>query len=197
MNEEPDFYIDSDEKPSKPTPIQVSDDHKAHHADMVESSRKEYIKFGGVILLLLLAATLMSGLTAFNIEEWSRWFMGGFFIVFGSFKLINYEMFVLAFSGYDILAKKNKIYAYVYPFIELLLGIFYVLNFLAVPRDIFTIIIMGIGAAGVIKAIMHKSHIQCACLGTIIRLPLTTVSAVENITMATMAFIMLLTNLFA
>jgi hypothetical protein len=194
MNDEPDFYINSDEEPAPAAPTPDSPVHD--HVLAVETSRKEYMKFFGIILFLAAAGTLMSTLSGFNWEEWMRWFMGGFFIVFGSFKLIGLEMFVIAFRGYDLIAKKYRPYPYVYPFIEIFLGILYILNLLAIPRDIVAIVVMTISAIGVTKAIAHKSHIQCACLGTIIRLPLTTVSLVENLTMGVMALIMLLTTLF-
>lgn len=193
MHDEPDFIINNDDQPIPP--VAPTPDHH-QHAAIVETSRKEYMKLAGIIVFLFLSASLMSALTNFNVEEWLRWFMGGFFIIFGSFKLIGYEMFVLAFPSYDIIAKKHKLYAYVYPFIELFLGVLYVLNLMIIPRDIFTLIIMSVSAVGVAKSVMHRDHIQCACLGNIIRLPLTTVSLIENITMVVMALVMLLTSLF-
>ncbi len=193
MNDEPDFYINSDE-PGKPKQTE----HSEHHEHMVapESSRKEYLKFGGIILFLLFAGFGMSTLSGFHWEEWMRWFMGGFFIIFGSFKLIGLENFVVVFRDYDILAKKFRPYPYIYPFIEILLGMFYVLNMASIVRDIFTIALMLVGAYGVYQALQRRDHIKCACLGNIIKLPLTTVSLIENLTMAAMALIMLLTTLF-
>lgn len=197
MNDEPDFYINHEDDPDQPQPApQQHPDHVAHHADAVSSERKEYYKFFGILLFLALAAIAMSSLSGFNWEEWMRWFMGGFFIVFGSFKLIGIENFVIAFRGYDIIGSRLRPYAYLYPFIEILLGIFYTLNMLSIGRDTLTIVIMVIGAFGVSKAINRHEKIQCACLGTIIKLPLTTVSLIENLAMATMALIMLLTTLF-
>lgn len=202
-SDEPDFYVlDDDDNPHTPAPSArdhahqtLAIDHSKHVA--VSSDKKEYFKFAGVLIFLALAASLMSGLYGFSFEEWMRWFMGGFFIVFGSFKLIGLEMFVIAFRGYDIIAKKYRPYTYVYPFIEIFLGICYALNIGPVPRDIFTIVLMVVGAYGVLKALEHKDkQFQCACLGNIIRLPLTTVSLIENLGMAFMAFIMLLATLF-
>lgn len=195
MHEEPDFYIHNDDETPAPTVTQPDTHHDVAHA-VVESSRKEYLKFCGILLFLALAGLVMSTLSGFNWEEWMRWFMGGFFIIFGGFKLIGYEMFILTFRGYDLIAKKHKVYAYIYPFIEVLLGGLYVLNLLPIPRDLVTIILMTVGTVGVAKAIAHKSAIQCACLGNIIKLPLTTVSLIEDLTMAVMAFIMLLATLF-
>lgn len=201
MSSEPDFYIDHTgqvKQDSKPPEQQPQSEEVAEHAShsVVESSRREYLKFFGIVLFLLAASTLMSGLSNFNVSELMRWFMGGFFIVFGSFKLIGYESFVLAFRQYDILGKRYRPYAPIYPFIELILGVCYVLNMAGLPRDIFTVIIMGLGAIGVSSAISKKERIQCACLGNIIRLPLTTVSLVEDLLMVAMAIIMILTTIF-
>jgi hypothetical protein len=194
MHDEPDIYINNDDEPSVSHTPEPAAHEAVHH--IVETSRKEYMKFFGILLFLVLAGLVMSGLTGFNWEEWMRWFMGGFFIVFGGFKLIGYEMFVLSFKSYDLIAKKHKVYAYVYPFIEVFLGMLYALNILPVPRDLVTIALMTVGAFGVTKAIAHKNAVQCACLGNVIKLPLTTVSLIENLTMAAMAFIMLLTAFF-
>lgn len=197
MHDEPDFYIDNDEITDKldDKPIEQSHVDHSKHVE-VETSRKEYMKLFGILLFLALAGVAMSTLSGFNWEEWMRWFMGGFFIVFGSFKLIGMEMFVIAFRGYDPIAKRLRPYAYIYPFIEIFLGIFYILNMATIFRDVSTIIVMSISGYGVFKAISHHEQIKCACLGNIIKLPLTTVSLIENLTMAVMALIMLLTTLF-
>lgn len=202
MTQEPDFVVLHDDGSTE-----VPEVHSSHqtHTDLskpvkhvpVKSDRAEYLKFGGILLFLAVAGVLMSSLSGFNGEEWMRWFMGGFFIVFGSFKLIGLEMFVIAFRGYDLIAKKYRPYPYIYPFIEIVLGVCYVLNIGPLPRDIITIAIMSVSAVGVTKELAHKSHIPCACLGNIIRLPLTTVSLIENITMGAMALVMLLTTIFS
>ena len=50
---------------------------------------------------------------------------------------------------------------------------------------------MCIGAAGVIRSLMRKDRIKCACLGTVIDLPLGTVTLIEDLGMAAMAGLML------
>ncbi len=173
-------------------------EHGEHHnhESMVESKSdtKEYIKFVGVIIGITVASfiaynTHESG----SLELWMRWFMGIFFLVFAGFKFVGYKMFVEMFTGYDIIAKKIKGYSYIYPFIELGLGILYLTNLYPSSRDIFTLIIMTVGSIGVFQEIYHRrSGIHCACLGNIIKLPLSTVSLVENIGMAVMAGLMIL-----
>ena len=47
-------------------------------------------------------------------------FMGGFFVVFSFFKLLDLRGFVDSFRTYDPIAKRVGVYAWVYPFVELL-----------------------------------------------------------------------------
>lgn len=166
------------------------------HSSMTpaENSAKEYYKLAGILALIAICASIMSTVVGFDWQEWMRWFMGGFFIFFGSFKLIGYEMFTLMFPIYDPLAKKNKLYTLTYPFIEVFLGFLYCVNLAALPRDVVTLFIMSIGAYGVIKSLPRGETIRCACLGNIIKLPLSTVTLLEDLTMAFMAFIMLISH---
>lgn len=169
----------------------------AHQMVAGEASRKEYIKFGFVIAgILLLSWLLYSLLGIGGIEDFLRWFMGVFFVVFAGFKFIGYEMFTMMFPSYDLLAMRYKAYAYVYPFIELGLGIMYIADVVPVPRDLFTIAIMAIGGAGVQAERRKRRMFRCACLGNIIKLPLSTVSLAEDVGMGLMAVVMLLARVF-
>ena len=159
---------------------------------MVESTNKpvEYLKFFGVIIGSSIAAYLFAG--THDWMELMRWFMGVFFVVFAAFKFAGYKMFVMMFQGYDIVAKRFKAYANAYPFIEALLGLSFIMNLAPLPRNLLTLAIMSVAAVGVFQEIYHRrSGVYCACLGNIIKLPLSTVSLVENVTMAAMAFVML------
>lgn len=160
-----------------------------HMNDTSESSPVEYLKF----ILVLVAITLLSWALYQNSDqteftEWMRYFMGVFMIIFASFKLVGYKMFVEMFQGYDLVAKRTKLYANIYPFLELLLGLSFLFDLLPTVRSAIVIGVMGIGAVGVFQEIFHRrSGIHCACLGNIIKLPLSTVSLVENVLMVAMA----------
>ena len=58
--------------------------------------------------------------------------------------------------------------------------------------NIITLVLMLVGAAGVLNALLNKQAIRCACLGTALNLPMTKVTLVEDLTMAVMAGVMLL-----
>lgn len=160
-------------------------------------NRNERLKLAGVYGLIALCATAMAFVLGFDLQIWLEWFMGGFFVFFGSFKLIGYEMFVEMFPQYDPIGARSKAYTMVYPFIELFLGFLYVANLLPVFRDIVTLVIFGVGAWGVLQYIGRTKDqtVQCACLGNVIRLPLSNVTLIEDVLMAGLSVIMLISYL--
>lgn len=118
-------------------------------------------------------------------------FHGVFFITFAFSKLLNLQGFSTSYRMYDVIAAKWKRWGYVYPFVELGLGILYQINILPFETNIATAIILGINSIGVIQSNMHKRNIKCACLGDVFNLPMSTVTIVENLTMVAMAIIMI------
>lgn len=167
-------------------------EHDHHSMVNGEHSPVEYFKFILVIAIITcISLFIYSSMPESDLREFLRLFMGVFFVVFAGFKFAGYRMFSLMFAGYDVVAKRIKIYAYAYPFIELGLGILYVWNFAPTYRELLTLSIMGIGTIGVAQEIKKRSGIHCACLGNIIKLPLSTVSLAEDVGMGLMALLML------
>ncbi len=118
-------------------------------------------------------------------------FMAGFFLVFGAFKVVNIRGFVDAYSIYDLVAKRIRVYGYVYPFIELLLGIAYLVSWNLYITNIITVVVMTIGALGVFNELRKGNEVPCACLGTVFKIPMTWVTLIEDLLMAGMALGML------
>ncbi len=129
--------------------------------------------------------------SSFSIMLWMRHFMAGFFVVFAFFKLLNLEGFANSYKMYDILAKRWNIWGYLYPFIELTLGIMYLVDFNPVFTNLSTALLLGVSSIGVIQSNLNKSKIKCACLGDIFNLPMSTVTIIEDVSMVIMAVIML------
>jgi copper chaperone CopZ len=124
-------------------------------------------------------------------ETWMMDFMAGFFLVFGFFKLLNLRAFALNFKAYDLAAMAIPGYAVAYPFIEVGLGVAYLMRWSPLITNSITIVVMGVGALGVLQALRHKKQIDCACLGTVFKLPMSTVTLVEDLLMLLMAVVML------
>jgi len=149
---------------------------------------------------LLIAFAYITGiaiLTAWSSDgiRWMPWmnnFMGGFFIALSFFKLLDVKAFADSYSGYDLLAKKIRIYGLIYPFIELGLGISFLTGFNPVFTNWATVIIMGLSSIGVIQSVLNKKKIRCACLGAVFNLPMSTVTIIEDLLMIVMAGTMLM-----
>jgi copper chaperone CopZ len=118
-------------------------------------------------------------------------FMAGFFLVFSFFKLLDLRAFASAYSTYDIVARKWPRYGYVYPFIELGLGVAYLVGFRPLLTNLATVVVMGVSSVGVIRSLMQRKTIRCACLGTVFNLPMTSITIVEDLLMVAMALVML------
>jgi YHS domain-containing protein len=128
-------------------------------------------------------------------SNWMGWmhdFMGFFLVVFSMFKFFNLDGFADGFQMYDLLAKPFRPYAYVYPFVELGLGLGYLAHWLPLAIYTATIVVMVFGSLGVIRALAKGLDIDCACMGTALKVPLSTVALVEDLGMAVMAGAMLL-----
>jgi copper chaperone CopZ len=145
--------------------------------------------FGYITTVSLIAASTSNGL---NIMLAMRLFMSGFFLVFSFFKLLDLNAFADSYSMYDIVAKKIKGWGYLYAFIELGLGLAFALNVKPVLVNSITLIVMSISIIGVLQSVLNKRKIQCACLGAVFNLPMSTVTIIEDALMIGMSALMLM-----
>lgn len=146
----------------------------------------------GLIALAALLASLELATGKIYGRQFMAIFMASFFFVFSGFKLLDVAGFAKGYNKYDLLAKHWYGYGYIYPFIELALGISYIISPLSLTLNWITAILMTFGGIGVAIKIAKREKFQCACLGTFINVPLTYVTLVEDFGMAAMAAAMLL-----
>lgn len=147
------------------------------------------------LFLILFYITIASTLLNYREANWQSAmldFMGLFYIVFSFFKMLDLKGFSTSFSMYDPLAHSVPVYSRVYPFIETILGLMFLMRFQVDIALIATIVILGITTVGVTKTLFNKKEIQCACLGTALKLPMTEATFIENAIMIVMAIIMLI-----
>ena len=148
-----------------------------------------FLIFGYITVITLLAQWARGG---FEWMSWMRYFMAGFFLVFSFFKLMNLRGFAEGYGTYDVVARKIPVWGFIYPFIELGLGFAFLLNIFPLATTITTLVVMSVSCIGVIQVLLKKQRFQCACLGTIIKLPLSKVTLLEDLLMVTMSGITLL-----
>ena len=120
-----------------------------------------------------------------------RHFMAGFFIVFSFFKFLNIQGFAKSFAMYDVIAARWKFWGFVYPFVELVLGLFYLIDVCPVQVNWVTVLVLGVGTVGVIQSNLSKKKIKCACLGDVFNLPMSAVTIIENLVMIFMSILVL------
>ncbi len=118
--------------------------------------------------------------------------MGIVLVALSYFKLLDLSKFADGFSTYDPIAKRLHAYGYVYPFLELLSGIAFLMALSVQLVSILVISFLSVTTYGVARALMEKRTLQCACIGTIFKLPLTKITIIENILMIAMAVMVLL-----
>ena len=167
---------------------------------IIESSNQEVIeksKLQQLSPLFLIFGYITIGAIMHNYNDWSvdnfmLDFMGLFYIVFSFFKILDLQGFSTSFRMYDPLAKMTPLYSQIYPFIEIGLGVLFLVRFKINEALIATLVILGITTIGVTRALINKKNIQCACLGTVLKLPMTTATFIENVIMLMMALWMLL-----
>jgi len=145
-----------------------------------------------LIFLYIVVASILLHFRNWSLTGFMLDFMGLFYIVFSFFKMLDLKGFPSSFKMYDPLAKRIPIYGWLYPFIETALGLMFLMRFQINIALIVTLIILGITTVGVIKTLLDKKSIQCACLGTALKLPMTEATFIENSIMIVMATIMLL-----
>lgn len=148
------------------------------------------------LIVIFLIIFIFTGAMVWRLGYWDlmfamRYFEGFFFLIFGLFKLLNWKGFVDAYSTYDIIAKRSRLYGYLYPLIELALAVGYLFSFQLLSILWITLILMVISSIGVAKELKKKNQIPCACLGVVFKIPMTWVTFVEDILMAIMAGIMI------
>ena len=171
---------------------------KAEPTMMVDDEKSRLETFKPLILIFLfisgvsVIATIEGG--QINLMKWMNYFMAGFFITFSFFKFLDLRAFADSYSMYDLLAKRVRTYGFVYPFIELAMGIAYLTHFAPNSTYIATIVVMGFSSLGVIQSVLDKKKIKCACLGAVFNLPMTTVTIIEDLLMVAMAVFMLWTT---
>lgn len=144
-----------------------------------------------IALGLLVAGSLASG----GLEGVMGRFMGGFFLVFSGLKMLDLRGFANAYRSYDLLAHRVPSYGLLYPFLEAFLGCAYLVAPASFYLHGFTLTLMLFSSLGVIRSVLRKEELQCACMGTSIQLPMTTVTIVEDLGMAAMAGWMLAESL--
>lgn len=169
----------------------MSDGAAQSTMDTASVSKWRQLKPLFIILFYITAASLLINRHELQLSGFMYDYMGLFFIVFSFFKILDLKGFPQSFAMYDPLAKRVPFYGVVYPFIETALGLMFLLRWNIPIALLVTLLILGITTVGVTRSLLSKQTIRCACLGTVLNLPMTEATFIENAIMLVMAVAML------
>ena len=152
-----------------------------------DDTGREYVKASiiiGSFLLISLVSTFGRG---WGVKYFWQDFIAIFLIVSAGQKMFRYELFINIFSSYDILAKKWKIWPYIYPFVELTIGANLLLTNGSKLMYFVVMVFCALTGYSVLK--QRSRHIRAlfACLDNSLRLPLSMVSLFESVILAATA----------
>jgi glutaredoxin len=136
-----------------------------------------------------------AGLMTLSLSLGMTGFMGISLSILATLKLMDLESFAQSFAKYDLLTKRVKPYAKVYPFAELAIGLGFLSGMLPLVTGIGATVVGMSGAISVIKAVyIDKMALNCACVGGNSKAPLGVVSLTENLMMAIMGTVLIYTG---
>lgn len=168
-------------------------DNGMHLMEEVEEKASWVITYKPILIIgaYITGTTLLIETTSdsFNWEIWMQHFMAAFFLVFSFFKLLDLK----GYATYNVIGKKWSRRGYVYAFIELGLGIAYLLKLNPLLTNAVTFLVMSISIAGVLQNVPNKRKIRCACLGAVFKLPMSTVTIIEDGLMIAMSVVTIYT----
>ena len=140
------------------------------------------------VIAVFSSAGLMALATAMGITG----FMGFSLSLLATLKLMDVDSFAESFEKYDLITKKIKPYAKVYPFAELAIALGFLSGVAPLATGITSLFIGVSGGISVIKAVyIDKLALNCACVGGNSKAPLGVVSFTENAIMAVMGGVLL------
>lgn len=176
--------------------LTAADQHMHHDADKKVDTSQSWFATYRPILIIFGYVTLISVIAGFSGRDFDwmlamRIFMSGFFLSFSFFKMLDLKGFADSYASYDIIAKQFYAWGFLYAFIELALGLSFAFNFQPLLTNAVTFVVMTISIIGVLRSVLKKQAIRCACLGTVFNLPMTTVTIIEDALMIVMSAVML------
>ena len=163
----------------------------AEKLDVEVESDEEETSYTPVIAIFSTAG-LMALATTMGITG----FMGFSLSLLASLKLMDIESFAKGFEKYDLITKRIRPYAKIYPFAELAIGLGFLSGVAPLATGITSLFVGLSGGISVFKAVyIDKKDLNCACVGGDSRTPLGIVSFAENAIMAVMGGVLLFSTI--
>jgi copper chaperone CopZ/uncharacterized membrane protein YphA (DoxX/SURF4 family) len=188
LKDYPKYQLSEAEDSHAKMPINVFNNQPEVVKSWAETYKPILLIFGYISAISLIASLWAN---SFSGMAFMRVFMAGFFLTFSFFKMLDLKGFAQSYAMYDVIAKKIPTWGYVYAFLELALGLAFALNYAPLYVNVFTAVLMAVSLIGVLQSVLNKRQIQCACLGAVFNLPMSTVTIIEDGLMIAMSIAMI------
>lgn len=174
-------------------------------------TNKGYLSLGLLYLLISLLSLFHPRFLSFasvnhnnrTMRSYLHYFMGYFYLIFGSFKVSNYSKFITFYPRYNDVARRFSWYNRLYPFLEIIVALYLLFIRFFIQQsnsfdNLFSIVvslISSFSSISIARFLLQRNNNKntdvavCACLGTVISLPVTWITFGED-------FLMLLMSLF-
>lgn len=160
------------------------------HIPPAKPSLRDYVPLMLVITGIIAATLITCAFTSYSLYNLLGYSMGYFFVVFGLFKVIDIRNFAMGYAEYDLITKNLPPWGYIYPFVELALGVAFLLGWADRRVLGITFLLSLLTVVSVWLKLRKHEQIHCVCLGNLLKVPLTYVSLVEYAIMGLMAVAM-------
>ncbi|QQS39238.1 hypothetical protein IPM62_01315 [Candidatus Woesebacteria bacterium] len=117
--------------------------------------------------------------------------LGSAMLVFGSLKMFDVKGFAQGFSKYDLIAQRYEIYGFLYPFLQVVLALAFLLDLALVSVGFTTFLLFSISTTGILAKLMKGENEVDVGLGTYIPVPLSYFSLIESLGISVMACVIL------
>jgi hypothetical protein len=143
----------------------------------------------GAVLVFATVATFIEGYLQWHV--FMQYLMAGYFLIFGLMQTTTIKKSAKMFQQYDPIAKKLPIYGYLYPLIQISLGVAYLLWVSPIIVNLIAATVLFFNMIGVIGVLEQKKQVRCGCLGGAMKVSVSWVTLVESAVMFVMALGML------
>lgn len=147
-----------------------------------------------LIITLVIITVIAIGAAFYSNTGWHgfmQYVMGGYFLGFGLLQVISLKQSAKMLQAYDPLASRFPVYGFIYPFIQILLGLAYFTWVVPAVVNLVALAFLLINTTGIYTVLESKKIVRCGCLGAALNVPVSKVTLWENLIMVGMAFSML------
>lgn len=155
---------------------------------------KDYLPIIYIYIFSLLITLNLTFFNSYLLRNSILVFLGTFSLIFAGLKFYNFKGFIDSFVEYDFISKKVILYAYIFPFFELLFGLSFLFQYEFWLIEFLCLAFFSINLISVLNALLKKQKFMCACLGGLFNVPLSYVSLLENITMIAGVLFLIITK---